>query len=299
MSLLSPSRLFGGRGYAPADTADLITVQVESLGREHSGKTGCGAMTFRTAQDGPLPSGLYLSSPNPRELVKLMNESIATFRGLQRGGLISTIDAELVQYHLLEGDRVRAQLKLRESIGQLLTYTDEDSARRMQEQFDRHHENLASADVIQVFVSCPTDDKPESIDRLKNDLMLLMPNLLKILNCRRSDQKAAVALVVSKPDPAFATAEEARTALTDERLLRMLHRLVLLLEGSDRVALAAIFVTSAFGYGKARRLDVRANGTAGAPARGSACSARASPSGFSRRANSRSRTTSRPWCGGR
>ena len=48
----------------------------------------------------------------------------------------------------------------------------------------------------------------------------------------------------------------------------MLHRLVRLLEGSDRVGLAAIFVTSAFGYGKARQLEQPSAATAAAPPKG-------------------------------
>ncbi|MBY0458296.1 MAG: hypothetical protein K2V38_13225, partial [Gemmataceae bacterium] len=188
-------------------------------------------------------------------------------RGLQHAGFTSTIVPELIQYHLFEADRLRAVLKLRESIGQLLSYTDEDSGRRAQEQFAKHHENLAVADVIHVFVSCPTDDRPESLERLQNDLALLMPNLRAVLACRPPGRQAAVAVVVSKPDPAFPTADDARAALTDERLRGMLHRLVLLLEGSDRVGLAAVFVVSAFGYGKARRLD-GGGAAGGAPAKG-------------------------------
>jgi hypothetical protein len=199
-----------------------------------------------------------------------MNDSIATFRGLQDAGFTSTIEPDVIQYHLFEADQVRAVLKMRESIGQLLTFTDEDSGKRMQEQFSKHHENLANADVIHVFVSCPMDDRPESIERLQNDLTILMPNLRAILSCRPADRKAAVAIVLSKPDPAFATPEDAQSALTDERLRGMLHRLVMLLEGSSHVGLASIFVTSAFGYGKARRLE-----------RGSADGGRTPPKGFS------------------
>jgi hypothetical protein len=60
-----------------------------------------------------------------------------------------------------------------------------------------------------------------------------------VLSCRQSERKAAVALILSKPDAEFATADEARAALTDERLRgAMLHRLVRLVEGSERVGLA-------------------------------------------------------------
>ncbi len=251
-----------------ATATEPTTVQVETLGREHSGKTGGKAMMFKITQQGPLPSGLELSAQDPRGLVRLMNDSIATFRGLQHAGFTSTIEPEQIQYHLFEADRPRAVLKLRESVGQLLTYTDEDSGRRMQEQFGKHHENLAVADVVHVYVSCPADDRPESIDRLQNDLTLLVPNIRAALACRPNGRKVAFAIVVSKPDGAFSTAEEAKAALSDERLRGMLHRLVLLLEGSERVGLAGIFPVSSFGYGKARRLDAGGAEAGSSPAKG-------------------------------
>ena len=146
-------------------------------------------------------------------------------------------------------------LKMRESVGQLLTFTSEDSEKRMQEMFRKHHDNLAKANVIHVHVSCPADNCPASMERLKNDLTVLMPNLRAVLNCRPRGSKVAIAVIVTKPDPAFPSAKEARAALTDDYLRGMLGRLVGLLEGSEQVGLAALFVTSAFGYGKARKLE--------------------------------------------
>lgn len=266
MSFNLTSRLFGAGPVGP-DDADQLEVVAETLGREHSAKSGIRHAQYTVTQQGPLPSGLELSAADPRTAPRWMNEALRTYRSLQSAGLPSTIDPTQVQYHLFEADRLRAVYSHRESVGQLLTFT-QDGDKKPQEHFSKHQEQLARTDVAHIFVPCPPDDRPASIERLKNDLTILAPNLRAALNCRAPDRKLAAALVVSRPDAAFATADEARSALTDERLRAMLQRLVRLLEGSDRVGLAAIFVTSAFGYGKARRLEPQANGNGTAPPKG-------------------------------
>jgi hypothetical protein len=269
MSFIFPmtaARLFAGR-HGDSDENALANVVVETLGREHSAKTGIRSMHFMIAQQGPMPSGLELSAMDPRATAAWMNEAIATYRSLQKASFTSTIDSTQVQYHLYEADQVRALYSHRDSVGQLLTFT-QDTDKKLLELFNKQQEQLSRADVIHAFISCPADDRPENIDRLKNDLTVLTPYLRGALTGRKRDNKLAVALIVSRPDGAFATAEDARASLTDERLRAMLHRLVRLLEGSERVGLAAIFATSAFGYGKARRLDAASGGNGTAPPKG-------------------------------
>ena len=270
MSLFSPlaaNRLLGSRP-TDAEETSLSHIVVETLGREHSGKTGIRSMHFKVTQQGPLPSGLELSAADPRTTPRMMNEAIATYRGLQRGGFTSTIDPTQVQYHLYEADRMRAVYSHRESIGQLLTFTQDATDKKLQEQFSKHHDNLARTNVLHIFVSCPSDDRPESLERLQNDLTILTPNLRAALNCRQGDQKLAAAIILSKPDGPFASVEDARSALPDDRLRGLMQRLVRLLEGSERVGLGAIFVTSAFGYGKGRKLEQAAGGNGAVPPKG-------------------------------
>lgn len=272
-------------------------VNVESLGREHAGKTGVRTLMFRLAQDGPLPSGLELTTRDPRAMVRLMNDSIASFQGLRAGGFTSTIEPDLIRYDLYQADRPRAVLHLRESVGQLLTYTDEASGDRLQGMFRAHHGHLAAADVVHVYVSCPADDSRASTDRLKNDLAVLMPNLRQVLAAGPAGRTKAVVVVLTKPDGCFASAEAARAALPDDRLRGLLGRLVTALEGSDRVGLGAVFVTSAFGYGKARRLDTGAADGAG-PLKGFSLLSQGEPEWACRPTSGRSRTTCSAWSGG-
>jgi len=262
-------KLFSFFGERAPETASAVPIiQLETLGREHSGKTGTKAMLFKLTQAGPMSSGLDFTTEDPRQLIAFMNQAIRTYQGLHSKGFTSTIEPEIIQYSVYLGDRQVAKVKLRESIGQLITYDTPDGEKRFEEMFDKHHDNLAKADVIQVFISCPTNDRSESLERLQNDLTVLMPNLRKVLNCRRSARKVAVALVLSKPDAAFSSPEEAKSALTDERLRGMLHRIVTLLESSDRVGLAAIIPVSSFGYGKARKLETNSEAPTGEPDKG-------------------------------
>ena len=68
---------------------------------------------------------------------------------------------------------------------------------------------------------------------------------------RTLEEPATVALVLSKADALFATAQEARAALTDDVLKYAVGPLMHLIEQTDRVSDAAIIPTSAFGFGKA------------------------------------------------
>jgi hypothetical protein len=260
---LNGLRLFGGR-QTNAVESESVQIAVETLGREHSGKTGARAMHQTITQNGPLPSGLELSASDPRTTARWLKENIEVFRGLQKGGFTSTIDPSQMQYDLFEADQTRAGYVHRESIGQLLTFT-QDGDKKLQEHFAKHQEQMSRADVIHVFVPCPPDDKPENMRRLQNDLTILNANLRGVLNCRQSDRKIAVVLILTRPDGAYASADEAKSALTDERLRAMLNRLVRLVEGSERVGLGAILVTSAFGYGKARKLEQQATNSSTPP----------------------------------
>jgi hypothetical protein len=261
----------GGRFFArqPVNTEEMEVpdIVVETLGREHSCKSATRAMHQIITQFGALPSGLELAAADPRTTARWMNDCILLFRKLQKDGFTSTIEPTQVQYLLYEADQTRALYRHRDSVGQLLTFT-QDGDKKLQEHFGKHQEHLARADVIHAFLPCPPDDKPENIRRLQFDLMVLNDNLRAALRFRHSDHKLALALIFTRPDAAYATAEEARSALTDERLRAMLNRLVRLAEGSEHVGLGAIFVTSAFGYGKARKLEQQTSGNGAAPPKG-------------------------------
>jgi len=73
--------------------------------------------------------------------------------------------------------------------------------------------------------------------------------LREALKVRTNATPVAVELVLSKIDAPFACPEEAREALTPDRLRGMLGRLVRIVEGSSKVGFGAIVPVSAFGFG--------------------------------------------------
>jgi hypothetical protein len=141
---------------------------------------------------------------------------------------------------------------MREVIGQVLTHTLPDSEPQLQARYVEYLKDLVNAHVLWVVVPCPPAD-PQQRDRRRyaNDLRITMAYLREALRLRTLPQPAAVALVLSKTDALFATAQEARTALTDDVLHKALGPLVQLIEQSKHVSDAAIIPVTAFGFGKA------------------------------------------------
>src|SRR5262249_15045696 len=104
----------------------------------------------------------------------------------------------------------------------------------------------------------PRPARPVHEGRFRNDLLLTAAYLRKALQDRGRGRPTAVALVLSKLDALFPAASEAEAAarqqaaraqLTDERLLGLMAPLVTLLRNAGNVTYAAIFPTSAYGFG--------------------------------------------------
>jgi hypothetical protein len=131
------------------------------------------------------------------------------------------------------------------------THTTPDSPEPQQAVYRTYVENLSKADVLQVVMSCPPDGSAAELERYEGDLQLHASFLRQALRVRQSSRPCAVALVLTKIDARFGGEQEARAALTDERLRAVLSRLVGIAGRSDKVALAAIWPVSALGFGTA------------------------------------------------
>jgi hypothetical protein len=247
---------------------DQREVRIGCIGRGHAGKTALFQVLGDSLVGDFLPSGLHLDASDPREVARMIRESENAQRLLQKSGLPPTLEVAQMRYCIFEGDRPRIICRMREVIGQVLTHTLPNSEPRLQARYVDYIKSLVNANVIWVVVPCPPA-YPDSRDRRRyaNDLRITLAYLREALRLRTLKEPTAVALVLSKTDALFASAQEARDALTDDVLNCAVGPLVHLIQQSDRVSDAAIIPITAFGFGKA---ILRPDGTERHEAPGSA-----------------------------
>jgi hypothetical protein len=248
---------------ATAEPAEQLTlINLEAISREHGGKTAL----FTTFLDGPLlaapDSGLELAPENPQEMTALIQKVLAAYQDLTQQGLRATLKPEAFRYHLFDAEEVRVVLQGREVIGQILTHTTAQSDPDQQLQYRRYVQNLTQADVLWVVMPYPGQATQRDQKRFESDLQTHVAFLREALGKRQTERPCAVAVVVNKLDGAFDSEEEARAALTDDRLVEMLGRVVGLIERSRRIGAGAIFPVSAFGF---RNAILQASPTAPEP----------------------------------
>jgi hypothetical protein len=237
---------------AQAEDTKVREVRAGCIGRGFAGKTAL----FRALADGPggdfLPSGLHVDAADPREVARMIREAEETRRLLQGSGLPPTLHASQIHYCVYDGHEPRVAYILREVIGQVLTHTLPDSAAEQQARYDDYLKSLVNTHALWAVVPCPPS-KPGARERRRyaNDLRITAAYLREALRRRSLRRPAAVALVLSKIDTLFGSAEEARAALTDEVLRDSLAPLVQLVGQSPRVSDAAVIPVTSFGFGTA------------------------------------------------
>jgi hypothetical protein len=197
----------------------------------------------------------------------MMREAEEARRLLRRCGLPPTDQVSQTRFVLYDGDEPRAVYKMREVIGQILTHTLPDSAAELQARYGDYLKSLVNTHVLWVLVPCPPPN-PTARDRRRyaNDLRISLAYLREALRLRPLKQPAAVALVLSKIDTLFESAEEARASLTDEVLREALGPLVSLIDRSKRVSEAVIAPVTSFGFGNAVLREAEGERASGAHA---------------------------------
>ena len=149
----------------------------------------------------------------------MLRESEDAQRLLRKSGLPPTLEVSQTRYCVYEGDKRRVVCRMREVIGQVRTHTLPNSEPTLQARYADYIGSLVNANVLWVVVPCPpADPKPSDRRRYANDLRITMAYLREALNLRTLEQPEAVALVLTKADALFASAEEARAKLTDDVL---------------------------------------------------------------------------------
>ena len=186
----------------------------------------------------------------------MIREAEASQKLLHESGLPPTLKVSQTRYCIYKGDQRRVVCRMREVIGQVLTHTLPDSESELQARYTDYLKSLVNAHVLWTVIPCPPAD-PDARDRRRyaNDLRITMAYLREALRLRTLRRPAAVALVLSKADVMFDTPGQARAALTDEVLRNALGPLIQLIEQSKHVSDAAIIPVTAFGFGKAVRLE--------------------------------------------
>lgn len=237
---------------AQAGDTKVREVRAGCIGRGFAGKTAL----FRALADGPggdfLPSGLHVDAADPREVARMIREAEETQRLLQESGLPPTLHASQIRYCVYDGHEPRVAYTLREVVGQVLTHTLPDSAAELQARYDDYLKSLMNTHALWAVIPCPPSN-PGARERRRyaNDLRITAAYLREVLRRRSLRRPAAVALVLSKIDTLFGSAEEAKAALTDEVLRESLGLLGHLVEQSPRVSDAAIIPVTSFGFGTA------------------------------------------------
>src|SRR5262245_13102560 len=231
-------------------------IRIGAIGRGHAGKTALFQVLSDCLVGDFLPSGLHLDASDPREVARMIREAEEAQKLLHESGLPPTLKVSQTRYCIYKGDQRRVICRMREVIGQILTHTLPDSEPELQARYTDYLKNLVNAHVLWTVVPCPPAD-PDARDRRRyaNDLRITMAYLREALRLRTLKRPAAVALVLSKTDVLFDSPEQARAALTDEVLRDALGPLIQLVEQSKHVSDAAISPLSAFGFGKAIRLE--------------------------------------------
>jgi hypothetical protein len=243
-------------GRPEVEQQDGPAVRVGCIGRGHAGKTALFHALGEGLVGDFLPSGLHIDASDPREVARMIRENDETLRLLHACGLPPTLQASQMHYCLYAGEKRLVAYRLREVIGQVLSHTLPDSSPDLQARYDEYLKSLQNTHVLWAVVPCPPPEA-DSADhrRYANDLHIALAYLREALRLRTPEQPAAVALVLSKIDAPFETADQARDALTDEVLRNSLGPLVHLVEQSANVSDAVIVPTSALGFGNAVRRE--------------------------------------------
>jgi hypothetical protein len=258
-SVLSTIFTSGGNGDAPKP---VLQLRLEKIGRANAGKSTLEWAFAKSVVSNFFPSGLQLDAENPQLVAELIEKDRNIRTRLENDPLLPTTEASAIRYLLYEGEVARLSLDSHEVIGQILLNTKPNSPPEWKAKYQEYTDRLSMADVIWVMQPVPPARATAADnERFETDLKVTVSYLREALKIRTSDVPLVVALVLTRGDSRYDNPESARRELTDEVLTRSLFPLVTLVRMSNKVSDAAIFFTSAVGFGTAeRKPDAQSNG---------------------------------------
>jgi len=227
------------------------TIKIEVIGRERAGKTAMLKSLYAGPLQEILPSGLRFGVTDPMRMAEIIRKAREDYRDMRRRGIVSTVDCPVLDYSVLKAGRRMCGLQIREAVGQVLSYTTTESAPEDQERCQQYRQHLAEASVLWQVIPClPASPTQGEVQRLRDDVLLTLTYALDALKNRRVSRPAALALIVTKIDTRYESAEAAKTRMPGEMLRWLKHQVEDLLASRD-LADAACFPVSAYGFGTA------------------------------------------------
>jgi hypothetical protein len=243
-----------GSGPANDIAKVLLNLRLEKIGRGNAGKSAVEWAFAKVIVSNFFASGLQLDVENPQQVAELIEKDIAIRTRLESDPLLPTTEATPIKYYLYEGERPRLCLASHECIGQILLNTKPNSPPEWKTKYQEYMDRLPRAHVLWLMFPVPPSRASASDhDRFQTDLKVTVGYLREALKLRREEVPVATAFVLTRSDSRYDDATAARNELTDEALFNMLRPLVNLVRMTDKVAEAAVFVTSAYGFGNALR----------------------------------------------
>lgn len=235
------------------------TLRVEQIARESAGKTALQYGLVKSVIGNMFPSGSQLDAEDPQQIAELIERSQAIRIRLQNEALLPTTEATPITYLLYEAETILLRWASHEMIGHILTNTKPNSPPEWKARYQEYMRRLPAAHVIWVMLPVPPDNATSADrDRFDIDLKLTVGYLREALKLRTSEVPVVVAIVLTRTDSRYDDEDTARRELSDQVVLQALSPLVNLIRVSTKVSEAAIFPTSAYGFGAAiRKAELR------------------------------------------
>lgn len=230
------------------------SVFVSQIGRSGAGKTMLTAAVHHTLLQSAFPSRLQLALGDPLTTAQRIARTGNIYEGIQHYPLPSTTVPEMTHFQLFEGETCRAGFSLQDIVGQVLTETTNLSSKDQKQKYAEYVNTLAQTDVLWTVIPCPpTPRSPKDKRRWEIDIATAATYLRTALQLRKDPRPVSLAIVLTKVDLMWATEEEARSKCANGALVKDkgLGQLVKLALASNKVGEAAVFPTTALGWGRA------------------------------------------------
>jgi hypothetical protein len=221
------------------------------IGRERAGKTAILKSLYAGPLRRLLPSGLRFGVTNPQEMAQIQEAAREDYPGMRKHGILSTVHADVLEYFLLEAGEKRCVFQVREAVGQVFSGTTPQSRPDQQAQYKECRKHLSQAAVLWQVIPCPPASATQhDLRRLWDDVLLTLTYAIDALKNRSVGHPAALALVVTKVDTRYESAEAARKRMPGE-VLRWLADQVKDMLACPNLADVAAFPVTAYGFGAA------------------------------------------------